>query len=179
MYVWPLTPSHFWALPTCWVGQLCFTLRGGTGRQAGGRDFNDGRSARPGAGWMKLEDAYAHCSSGWRSADAEYKTMNQSFKAFSLVLSPVHVVAYLSYVLVKKATRTFREDCSFTHNKHWLFNWQLCVKIGLLQHCIALGWIYWTAFNDIHTNLDPVVSSCCPSSLGDLTSKAKLLPSTI
>ena len=33
--------------------------------------------------------------------------------------------------------------------------------------------------NDIHTNLDPVVISCCPSSPGDLTSKAKLLPSTI
>ena len=28
-------------------------------------------------------------------------------------------------------------------------------------------------------NLDPVVSSCCPSSPGDFTSKAKLLPSTI
>ena len=41
-------------------------------------------------------------------------------------------------------------------------------------------WNYkYILINDIHTNLDPVVNSCCPSSPGDLTSKAKLLPSTI
>ena len=38
---------------------------------------------------------------------------------------------------------------------------------------------YSACWDQRYTYLDPVVSSCCPSSPGDFTSKAKLLPSTI
>ena len=52
---------------------------------------------------------------------------------------------------------------------------------SLASLCItdSLSHTMYVETNDIHTNLDPVVSSCCPSSPRDLTSKAKLLPSTI